>query len=133
MFATTYNLLQGSQAGMYGDPCCSRCSRKLCSSLKKDFRVSCGTRWGRGAWRGGDGRRDGMGWEEEGWRWNSVVGVLNSHSSVALRQHMASMTDPRTEFQAEQNTVRCNSMNSQTNLLSLNGWSDRHQLFNDII
>ncbi len=65
---------------------------------------------------GGEEREgEGMGWEEEGWRWNSVVGVLNSHSSVALRQHMASMTDPRTEFQAEQNTVRCNSMNSQTN------------------
>jgi len=33
---------------------------------------------------------DEMGWEE-GWRWNSVVGVLTPHSSVALRQHTASI------------------------------------------
>lgn len=58
---------------------------------------------GEGKEREGKGTGDELGWEE-GWRWNSVVGVLNSHSSVALRQHTASigsMTDPRAEFQAQ--------------------------------
>lgn len=47
---------------------------------------------GEGKEREGKRTGDELGWEE-GWRWNSVVGVLNSHSSVALRQHTASIRE----------------------------------------